>query len=85
CVEPVLSLGEALNGDNARAREMVVEVPLPDGGTVKQLGFPIRFSATGPEYTAVGVPTGTHTREVLLSLGYTEDQIEEFGKTGLFS
>lgn len=85
CVEPVLSLGEALNGENARAREMVVEVPLPDGGKVKQLGFPIRFSATEPEYRAVGVPTGTHTREVLLQLGYTEDQIEELATTGLFS
>ena len=85
CVEPVLALGEALRDPHVAARGLVVEVNLPGGGTVKQLGHPIRYSATQPEYRSVGVPAGTHTREVLRELGYAESEIDEFEKTGLFT
>jgi len=84
CVEPVLSLGEALEDDQVRARGMVVEVGLPGGGKVKQPGHPIRYSATPPEYGPAGCVAGIHTREVLLDLGYGNDEIDEFEKTGLF-
>ncbi len=84
CVEPVLSLGEALEDDQVRARGMVVEVGLPGGGKVKQPGHPIRYSATPPEYGPAGCAAGIHTREVLLRLGYRNDEIDEFEKTGLF-
>ncbi len=84
CVEPVLSLGEALSDPHVSARGLVVEVDLPGEGTVRQLGHPIRYSATPPEYRSAGVPAGTHTREVLRELGYTDAEIEKFEKTGLF-
>jgi len=84
CVEPVLSLGEALADPQVSARGMVVEVALPDGGTVRQLGHPIRYSATPPEYRSAGCTAGTNTREVLRELGYTEEEIGESEKTGLF-
>ncbi len=85
CVEPVLALGEALRDPHVEARGLVVEVGLPGGGKVKQLGHPIRYSATPPEYRSAGVPAGTHTREVLRELGYAESEIDEFAKTGLFA
>ena len=85
CVEPVLALGEALRDPHVEARGLVVEVDLPGGGKVKQLGHPIRYSATPPEYRSVGVPAGTNTREVLRELGYTESEIDEFEQTGLFA
>ncbi|MBA4421739.1 MAG: carnitine dehydratase [Syntrophus sp. (in: bacteria)] len=85
CVEPVLALGEALRDPQVEARGLVVEVSLPGGGKVKQLGHPIRYSATPPEYRSAGVPAGTHTREVLSELGYAESEIDEFAKTGLFT
>ncbi len=84
CVEPVLRSGRPSNDEQVRARGLVVEVDLPGGGTVRQLGHPIRYSATPPEYRSAGVPAGTHTREVLRELGYTEAEIGEFEKTGLF-
>jgi len=85
CVEPVLSLSEALNGAYARERGMVLEVGLLDGKTVRQLGSPIKFSETPPEYRKAGIVPGMHTKEVLLDLGYSEEEIEEFEKSGLFS
>jgi crotonobetainyl-CoA:carnitine CoA-transferase CaiB-like acyl-CoA transferase len=84
CVEPVLALGEALRDPHVEARGLVVEVSLPGGGKVRQLGHPIRYSATPPEYRSVGVPAGAHTREILRELGYVEGEIDEFEKTGLF-
>ena len=85
CVEPVLALGEALRAPHVEARGLVVEVDLSGGGKVKQLGHPIRYSATPPEYRSVGVPAGTHTREILRDLGYAENEIDGFAKTGLFT
>jgi alpha-methylacyl-CoA racemase len=85
CVEPVLSLREALEDPQTRARRMVVEVELPGGGKVRQPGHPIHYSATPPEYGEAGVGTGTHTREVLRGIGCGDDQIDEFERTGLFS
>jgi crotonobetainyl-CoA:carnitine CoA-transferase CaiB-like acyl-CoA transferase len=85
CVEPVLALGEALRDPHVEARGLVVEVAVPGCGKVKQIGHPIRYSATPAEYRSAGVPAGTHTREVLRELGYEESQIDEFEKTGLFT
>jgi crotonobetainyl-CoA:carnitine CoA-transferase CaiB-like acyl-CoA transferase len=39
---------------------------------------------TPPEYRHAGVTAGTHTREVLTGLGYTDEEIANFEKTSLF-
>jgi len=87
CVEPVKKFSEAFYGDLAREREMVVELPLPGGGTVKQVGCPIKFSESKPEFKSIGasIKSGTHTKTVCSELGYSADEIEAFEKTGLFS
>ena len=85
CVEPVLGLGEALTDPHIQARGLVVEVEAPGCRKVKQIGHPIRYSATPPEYRSAGVCAGAHTREIMGELGYTESEIDEFEKTGLFS
>jgi len=85
CVEPVLSLAESLDDPQVKAREMVVDVPIPDGGMVRQIAMPIKFSASAPEYKAIGAKAGLHNREVLLELGYQDDEITVFGDTGLFN
>ena len=85
CVEPVLSLSEALNNSLSRERGMVVEVDLPNGGKVRQLASPIKFSETPPQYKNAGLSPGIHTKEVLLEIGYSDKEIEAFENTGLFS
>jgi alpha-methylacyl-CoA racemase len=84
CVEPVLSLAEAIADDNTRAREMIVEFTLPSGEKLKQIANPIKFSATKQEYRSLGCLAGTHTREALLEIGYTEEQIRCYEKEGVF-
>ena len=85
CVEPVLSLAEAIADENTRAREMIVEFTLPSGEILKQVANPIKFSATKQEYRSLGCLAGTHTHEVLLENGYTEQQITEYEKEGIFN
>lgn len=85
CVEPVMTLDEALSDSHAIERGLIVELETPSGGTVKQIATPIKFSETRLEYIKTGQVTGTDTKEVLKSLGYTENDIAEFEKTDLFS
>lgn len=85
CVEPVLSLAEALDDPQTKDRNMVIDVSLPNGAKVRQVGHPIHYSATPPEYGAAGATAGAHTKEVMTGLGFHSDEIEEFEKTGLFS
>lgn len=84
CVEPVMTLSEVFRDPLALERGMVVDVPLPAGGTVRQLANPIKFSRTSPEYLRAGTKPGAHTVDVLRGLKYTDAEIEEFEKTGLF-
>jgi len=79
-----MTLAEVFSDALTLEREMVVEVALPGGGSIRQVGSPIKFSETPPEYRHAGVSGAVHTREVLNGLGYTDKEIEEFEKTDLF-
>ena len=84
CVEPVLTVGEALREDpQVKAREMVVDVPLPlqPDVTVRQLGFAFKMSESPAEYRHGGYPLGYHTHEVLAALGYTPEQMCQLEET----
>ncbi|KQC11739.1 MAG: carnitine dehydratase [Smithella sp. SDB] len=85
CVEPVLTLAEAFSDTLTVERRMVVKVAMPGGSSVRQIGNPVKFSETPVEYRHAGVSGPAHTREVLIELGYTNKEIDEFKETGLFS
>lgn len=84
CVEPVLTIKEALDDEHNCQRGMVVEIDLPQGGKVRQPGLPIKFSSYQPEYKQIGVTPGFHTKEILQELGYDEEQIAKMKNKGLF-
>lgn len=82
CVEPVLSLSEALDEDDQiRARQLVVEVEVPctDGKRVRQLGSPFKLSECPVTCETGGYPLGYHTREVIESLGMDYGELEKSG------
>ena len=73
----MLSLDEALDDEHNLARGMVVEVPTPDGGTMRQAGVAPKLSAT-PGRVRGGAPTrGQDSEELLASLGFTADAVAE--------
>ena len=79
CIEPVMSLEEVSNDEHLLSRGMFpeVDVPVSDGVKVKQLGCPFNLSECPPEYKHAGFPEGYHTNEILGSLGYSAEDIQE--------
>ncbi len=77
CVEPVLSLSEAVEHPQLKARELVSQVPRPDGSTQAQIACPLKFSEGLPAPRHIGVAVGAHTDEVLGELGLSPQHISE--------
>ena len=90
CLSPVLSLGEAFEHPNARARGMVVEVESPFGGRDRQPGRPIKFREPAsrgtdrPEEPPRRSPRlGEHDEKILGELGYRDEQIAVLREKGV--
>lgn len=75
CVEPVLSLAEAVEHPQLQARGVVTEVPRDSAEPQRQIACPIRFSAGLDTPRHIGVSVGAHTDQVLAELGYSIEQI----------
>jgi alpha-methylacyl-CoA racemase len=82
CLEPVLDLDEALDSELVRAREMVVELDQPGAGGVRLLGVPVKLSRTPGAPAGPGPALGEHTREVLASVGYSDEEISSLEEGG---
>ncbi|MDT8906619.1 CoA transferase [Pseudomonas fluorescens] len=83
CVEPVLSLAEAVRHPQLQARELVKQVPRGDGSSQAQMACPLRFSDGLPEPRHVGVGLGAHTDQVLGALGFSAGRIAELRRSGV--
>ena len=82
CIEPVLTLKEACDHPQIKAREMIVEVPSKEGEE-SQLACPIKFSHTPLTYRFSGAALGEHSEEILTSAGYGEDEIRALRESGV--
>jgi alpha-methylacyl-CoA racemase len=82
CLEPVLDLGEALESELVRAREMVVRIDQPGTEGVSLLGVPVKLSRTPGAPAGPGPALGEHTREVLAGLGYADEEIDSLLGSG---
>jgi crotonobetainyl-CoA:carnitine CoA-transferase CaiB-like acyl-CoA transferase len=81
-IEPVLDLGEALESELVREREMVVSYEQPEMGEVKQLGFPIKLSRTPASIERPAPALGEHTTEVLTEVGYSSEEAQMLEESG---
>jgi crotonobetainyl-CoA:carnitine CoA-transferase CaiB-like acyl-CoA transferase len=82
CIEPVLDVGEALESELVRAREMVSAIEQPGLGTVRQLGVPVKMSRTPGDPTRPAPAFGEHTDEVLREAGYSDEEIAAMLESG---
>ena len=84
-VGKVYDLDEALRDPQALARGMVVELEAPGvgEGKVTQPGIPFHLSETPGEVRHAGSVTGQHTAEVLVSLGYSREQVADLQARGV--
>ena len=80
CCEPVLSMSEAFEHAQTRAREMVREVK---GSNIKQLGFSYKMSDTPPRETCRAPTLGEHTAELLAAAGVSEEERTRLSEAGI--
>ena len=62
---PINKFSDALNDEQVKHRNMIVEVEHPDGGFVKMPGNPVKMSYTNEESYSSPPHLGTNTREIL--------------------
>jgi alpha-methylacyl-CoA racemase len=82
CIEPVLDVGEALDSELVRAREMVTAIEQPGLGSVRQLGVPVKMSRTPGDPTRPAPAFGEHTEEALREAGYSAEEIAAMVESG---
>jgi formyl-CoA transferase len=80
---PILDYAEAFAHPQAVAREMSVPVRHPLLGEMRNIGTPIKMSATPLDPTRRAPMLGEHTDEVLASIGYSPDEIEQLRAAGV--
>ncbi len=81
-VTPVLETVEEIEGDPQMVhRGLFQEIDYEPVGRVKQVATPFLMSETPPEIRFMP-RFGQHTREVLLELGYTDQEIEQLRAAG---
>lgn len=91
CLSPVLDLPEALAHPHLRAREMVVEVESPLGGSDLQPGLPLKFrsgDAAGDAGEPAASPRraprlGEHDEEILREIGCDAERIARLRESGV--
>ncbi|MCX6543251.1 MAG: CoA transferase [Acidobacteria bacterium] len=79
----ILSLEDALNAPQIAHRGTLQEVSVPGVGTVKLFGLTARFEKTPGTIDSPPPRLSEHTEEILMSLGYSADEIAAFRKKGV--
>jgi crotonobetainyl-CoA:carnitine CoA-transferase CaiB-like acyl-CoA transferase len=68
---------EVVNDPHLAARGFFRDLPHPTAGTVKVFGSPIHFARAHTRFERAGPLLGEHTREVLLEIGMTPDEVNK--------
>lgn len=80
---PVQTVEDVINDPQAKANGGFVPVQISSGETIEMVATPIEFSAT-PAHTLTGAPElGQHTEEVLLTHGYSWEELARLREHGV--
>lgn len=72
---PIYNMAGVYADPHVQAREMLVETEHPVIGTVKNIGVPVKMSATPGRIYRPAPVLGQHSREVLQQFGWEESEI----------
>jgi crotonobetainyl-CoA:carnitine CoA-transferase CaiB-like acyl-CoA transferase len=81
---PILTYPEAFDSEHGRARRMRIDIDHPVEGTVPNIGFPVKLSATPQQVRRHPPLLGEHTDEVLAELGIGSAQRAALAAAGAF-
>ncbi len=80
---PIQGVLEALESDQAEARDMNVTVGHPVLGPVRQVGVPFKLGATPATVRTAPPLLGEHSAEILVELGYNAAAIKQLRTDGV--
>ncbi|WP_077213254.1 CaiB/BaiF CoA transferase family protein [Bacillus dakarensis] len=83
CVGPVNDIDQIFEDPQIIERELFTEMNHPIAGTIKQIGFPLKFSNTPGKIHSHSPILGEHTEEILSQLKYSEEEIEQLRTSGV--
>ena len=81
--DPSLNYQEFFSHPQVEANEMVVTVEHPTRGKIENLAPPVKFKKTQALPYQSAPLLGQHTREILLELGYSSQDIQELEQQGV--
>jgi formyl-CoA transferase len=73
---PIADFGQVFTDEHLAARDFFWDADHPVVGPVRQIGSPMRFSRSVTARGAAGPDLGTGTRDALLAVGYTADEVD---------
>ncbi len=77
---PINDLADVFSDPQVLHREMLLEMPHPTLGAIKQTGLPIKFSLTPGGLDRPPPLLGEHNGQILKDLGYSDAQIAEMAE-----
>ncbi len=83
CWSPVNNLEQVLKDRQLCQREMIVDVEDQNGNKTTALGIPVKLSDTPGSLRTPPTDFGKNTRDVLLEIGYSKNEITSFFKTNI--
>ncbi|MHA1491496.1 MAG: CaiB/BaiF CoA transferase family protein [Promethearchaeota archaeon] len=83
CVMPIKSFEEACEDPQIIARKMIVKLPHPKFGEISNIASPIKMSRTPLAIRSLAPKVGQHTKEILKSLDYSDEDIRNFKIWGI--
>ncbi len=79
---PVRSFENLADDPQVAHNDLLTTVAHPDGGDVRVVGMPVRFSATPGEVRSGPPAVGQHTDEILASVGFDDEEIRSMREDG---
>ncbi len=81
---PVLTRAQMINHPQVEASATVIEYDHPEAGRLRQSRPAAKFESTPTEINHGAPALGTHTREVLAAVGYSDTDINALAEAGVF-
>ena len=75
---PIFDISEVWSNDQVKSREMDVTLEHPTAGKIRNIGLATKLSQTPGKIKTAAPLLGQHTKEILIEMGYTAEEIEEF-------
>ena len=80
---PVHNMADVVGDAQVEASGMLPHVDHPEIPDYRDIAMPIRWDGDRPETTLIPPGAGEHTREILVELGYEDDEIAELMANGI--